>query len=143
MAGTQTLRVPGARLLRLPELVDHRGTLSYGQVGAPLPFTPRRYFLIYGVRAGQVRGEHAHRDVQQFMACVHGAVTLTLDDGTSTDEVRLDSPAVGVLVSPLVWTVTRDYTPDAVLLVLASDVYREAEYIRDYPGFLAAAAAAR
>jgi dTDP-4-dehydrorhamnose 3,5-epimerase-like enzyme len=135
--------VAGAQVVTLPELVDHRGTLSYGQVGAPLPFTPRRYFVIYGVRSGQVRGAHAHREVEQFMVCVSGAVTLVLDDGSTTDEVRLDSPAVGVLVPPLVWNVTRDYTPDAVLLVLASDVYREEEYIRDYSAFLAAAAAGR
>ncbi|MCX8053658.1 MAG: WxcM-like domain-containing protein [Armatimonadetes bacterium] len=128
--------VGGARIVSLPEVVDLRGTLSFGQVADHLPFVPRRYFIVYDVPSKEVRGEHAHRKLEQFLVCVKGKVNLMLDDGHARAVVNLDSPKIGVYIPPMVWGVQYGYTEDAVLLVLASDKYDADDYIRDYDEFL-------
>ena len=130
-------KVNGARLYRMPAAADLRGKLTFGEVASDLPFVPRRYFIVYAVPSSEVRGEHAHRTLEQFLICVHGSCSVMLDDGTHRAEVRLDAPDVGVYVPALVWGVQYKYSRDAVLLVLASAEYEAADYIRDYAEFLA------
>ena len=136
MAGGD-LAVAGARLQRLTQAVDLRGSIVAADlVDRGLPFPPERFFVVYGVPSKDVRGEHAHRQCSQFLVCVAGAVSVVLDDGRVRDEVRLDSPVVGLLIPPMVWGVQYRYTPDALLLVLASRPYEPDDYIRDYDDFL-------
>lgn len=133
-----TLRARGAALIRLPKIVDLRGALTYGEVGAHLPFNPKRFFVVYDVPSKEVRGEHAHRELHEFLVCIKGSCSVALDDGIIRDEVALDSPRIGLHIPPLVWRVHYMYSPDAVLLVLASHEYISSDYIRDYVDFLAA-----
>ena len=128
--------VGGAALIRVPVIADQRGELTFAEVGAHLPFAPKRYFAIFDVPHGATRGGHAHRALHQFIVALHGSVVCALDDGTRRDEVVLDSPSVGLYIPPMVWGVQYRYSQDATLLVLASDVYDEGEYIRDYDTFL-------
>jgi dTDP-4-dehydrorhamnose 3,5-epimerase-like enzyme len=86
----------------------------------------------------EVRGAHAHRECEQFLICVHGSVRVAVDDGENRAEVTLSDPTEGIYVPPLVWASQFRYSPDAVLLVLASHPYDAADYIRDYGEFLAA-----
>jgi len=130
------LSVSGAELVELPEIADMRGKLSFGQVGEGLPFIPRRYFLIYGVPNPEVRGEHAHRHLEQLLICVHGACSVILDDGTNREEMRLNNPTLALYMKGMIWGVQYHFTPDAVLLVLASAEYDPNDYIRDYDQFL-------
>jgi acetyltransferase-like isoleucine patch superfamily enzyme len=129
------LSVHGARVVRLPVIVDARGALSFAEVGPHLPFVVQRYFLLYGVKAGAGRGDHAHRELQQFMVCVHGTCRLVLDDGATRNSVALDSPGLGVYVPPMTWVTLYRSSPDAVLMVLVSDRYKAEDYIRDYSEF--------
>ena len=130
-----TLRVRDARIITMPVITDERGTLSYGQVGPHLPFTPLRYFAITDVGPNIVRGEHAHRKLEQFLVCLSGSCTVALDDGRARDEVVVDSPAYGLYIPAMTWAVHHRYAPKTVLLVLASDVYMDEDYIRDYAEF--------
>jgi UDP-2-acetamido-3-amino-2,3-dideoxy-glucuronate N-acetyltransferase len=130
------LRVAGAELREMPIIEDLRGMLSFGEIGRHLPFAPKRYFLVFDVPSREVRGEHAHRELYQFLICVRGSCAVVLDDGAMRDEVVLDSPRFGLHVPPMVWSIQYKYSPDAMLLVLASDVYDAADYIRDYDQFL-------
>ena len=98
-------------------------------------------FLLYSVKAGAGRGDHAHRELQQFMVCVHGSCRLVLDDGAVRDSIVLDHPGIGVYVPPMTWVTLYRSSPDAVLMVLVSDVYHAEDYIRDYSEFLSLAAA--
>jgi UDP-2-acetamido-3-amino-2,3-dideoxy-glucuronate N-acetyltransferase len=132
--------VGAARLIELPEIEDLRGTLSFAEVGDLLPFAIRRYFLVYGVPSQEVRGEHAHRALEQLLICVKGSVNVVVDDGRRRAEVVLDSPRRGVYVPPMVWATQYRYSADAVLLVLASQEYEAKDYIRSYDDFLAAVA---
>ncbi|MEN1940085.1 WxcM-like domain-containing protein [Luteimonas sp. MJ246] len=127
----------GARLHRMPRFMDLRGSLSVGDFGADLPFAPRRYFLVYGVPSRETRGEHAHRACHQFLVCTHGSVRVLADDGHQRREFLLDSPDSGLHLPPMTWGTQFQYSPDAVLLVFASQAYDADDYIRDYGEFLA------
>jgi acetyltransferase-like isoleucine patch superfamily enzyme len=131
------LRVSGAKLHRMPLIKDIKGSLTFGENAQHLPFVVQRYFVVFNVPSREVRGEHAHRTLHEFLICLHGSCALALDDGHVRDEVTLDSPTIGVHVPPMVWRVHYKYSPDAILLVLASDLYQADDYIRDYDEFVA------
>lgn len=112
--------------------------LSAGEFGRDLPFMPKRYFVVFDVPSAEVRGEHAHRQCHQFLVCISGNMSVVVDDGTHREEFRLDRPDAGLHISPLVWATQYRYSPDAVLLVFASEHYDAADYIRNYDEFLRA-----
>lgn len=136
-SGPVMLSVEGAALYSLPKVVDLRGALTFGEVDAHLPFAPKRFFIVFDVPSREVRGEHAHLTLQEFLVCLRGSCSVALDDGQNREEVVLDDPTVGLLVPPKVWRVHYKYSPDAILLSLCSDVYDSADYVRGYDDFLA------
>lgn len=127
--------VRGVELYGLPGVEDMRGMLTFGETGKHLPFDVKRFFLVYGVPNEQVRGEHAHRELHQFLLCVHGSCQVTCDDGQTRRQFVLNSPSLGLHVPPMVWSIQHKHTPDAVLIVFASAGYDAADYIRDYDEF--------
>jgi len=138
--GVQASTVRGVTLHRLPVFDDLRGTLSVGRFGPEIPFAPARFFVVHHVPGSNVRGEHAHRACQQFLTCVAGSVTVLLDDGRRRTEVLLDKPSIGLHIGPMVWATQFRHSPDAVVVVFASDQYDPLDYIRDYEEFLRIAA---
>lgn len=133
----QAGRVGAVELRQLVRAVDMRGSLSAAEVGRELPFAPQRCFLVYAVPGAEVRGEHAHKRCAQFLVCVHGHVRALVDDGSARAEYRLDRPDIGLYVPPGIWGTQYGYSPDAVLMVLASEPYDASDYIRDYAEFRA------
>lgn len=131
-----TSGIPGVSLTHLPIIPDLRGVLSFAEIEQSLPFIPKRYFVIFDVPSQEVRGEHAHRTLHQFLVCVKGSCLAMVDDGFRREVYNLNSPGVALHIPPMVWGVQYKYTSDAVLLVLASDVYKADDYIRDYDQFL-------
>ncbi len=136
--GSEATAVEGVNLHRLPLVEDLRGTLTFAEFERHIPFTVKRCFLVFGVSSEQVRGEHAHKTLHQFLVCVHGRCNVVADDGVNRQEFALDSPAVGIHIPPGVWAVQYKHSPDAVLMALVSDFYDSSDYIRDYGEFLAA-----
>ena len=136
LRASEAMNVSAVGVYQLPVVEDSRGSLSYAEYGGLLPFIPIRYFIVFNVPEGQARGGHAHRAVEQFLVCVKGRVSVTVDDGRERDEILLDSPRLGVYIPPHIWATQQNYSPDAVLLVLSSAVYDQDEYIRDYEEFL-------
>lgn len=140
VAGAETeppkLQVPRAMLHKLPRVIDLRGALSFGEIDAHIPFKPERFFIVYDVPSEEVRGEHAHRACHQFLVCVKGSCTIVLDDGHVRDQIKLESPTLGLHIPPMVWGIQYRFSADAVLLVLASDTYDASDYIRNYDEFL-------
>jgi len=134
--GVVRTRVRGVTLHRLPYVLDPRGLLTFGEIPEQVPFEVKRYFVVFGVCREDIRGEHAHRELHQFLVCVHGSCHLTADDGSNREDFVLDSPSIGVHLPPMVWGVQHKYTPDAVLLVFASHRYDPADYIRNYYEFV-------
>ena len=129
--------IPRVQFFHLPVIPDMRGSLSFAEYGQYLPFIPKRYFLVFDVPSREIRGEHAHKTLHQFLVCVKGACSAMVDDGNVREEYELNSPGDALHIPPLVWGVQYKYSPDAVLLVLASDVYNPDDYIRDYDQFIA------
>jgi UDP-2-acetamido-3-amino-2,3-dideoxy-glucuronate N-acetyltransferase len=128
---------------RLTRVDDLRGALVAAEAARDLPFEVKRVFAVFDVATEEIRGEHAHRQLHQFLICLRGRLHLMVDDGTHRDVLQLTDPAVGVHVPPLVWASQYRYSADAILLVLASDVYDAADYIRDYSEFKALRGSAR
>jgi dTDP-4-dehydrorhamnose 3,5-epimerase-like enzyme len=135
-ATSETTRVAGVVVHCLPVVDDIRGNLSVGEVPRDVPFVPRRYFLVHDVPSGETRGSHAHRQCAQFLVCVAGSCAVVVDDGQNRLELTLDRPNRGVFVPPMTWMTQYKYTPNAVLLVLASHPYDADDYIRDYDEFI-------
>lgn len=128
--------IEGVKQIKLPVISDLRGDLSFAEIKQHLPFAPKRYFIVYNVQNREIRGEHAHKQLSQFLVCIVGSCSVMLDDGNKKEEYVLDNPGKGVLIPPMVWGVQYKYSSNAVLLVLASDVYDENDYIRDYDQFI-------
>lgn len=115
---------------------DDRGQLVALEAQKEIPFEIKRVYYIYDTLAGVRRGFHAHKKLKQLLICVSGSCKILLDDGTDKEIVTLDKPYEGIFIQSNIWREMYDFSPDAVLLVLASEVYDESDYIRDYDKFL-------
>ena len=124
------------RMYQLSPHGDDRGQLVAIEAMKDLPFEVKRVYYIYDTLAGVRRGFHAHKNLQQILICVSGSCKIHLDDGCETAEVLLDNPTTGLYISNNMWREMYDFTPGAVLLVLASEYYDEADYIRNYDDFM-------
>jgi dTDP-4-dehydrorhamnose 3,5-epimerase-like enzyme len=112
------------------------GQLQFIEAERHVPFPVRRVYFSTGASTGCVRGKHAHRALEQVLICVHGEIRVMLEEGGERSTCVLDDPAVGLYVGPMTWHTMTWIEDDSVLLVLASDYYDEADYIRDYGEFL-------
>lgn len=117
-------------------LGDHRGQLVAIESASSVPFDIKRIFYIYGTQPGVPRGNHSHHTTRQYLIAVHGSCKVTLDNGKHKQTYTLDAPNKGLLQDALIWGCMHDFSPDCVLLVLASEHYDDADYIRDYQTFL-------
>lgn len=128
--------VRGVTVCEFPLVKDLRGNLSVGEFERNIPFVPKRYFLVFDVPSGKVRGEHAHKECHQFLICVKGTCAVVADDGSTRQEILLDRPSKGLHLPPMTWGVQYKYSSDAVLLVFASHYYDANDYVRDYDRFV-------
>ena len=128
--------VRGVTLHRFAVVRDLRGSLIAGEVGRELPFAPQRYFYVFDVPGSDVRGEHAHRTCHQFLIPIHGELHVVADDGARRQEFVLTGKETGLYLPPMTWALQYRYSPESVLLVLASHAYDPDDYIRDYGDFL-------
>jgi hypothetical protein len=131
------LEVGDSALYLMRRVTDARGALTVGEVPTEVPFSPARYFAVFDVPSVELRGEHAHKQCQQFLICLHGSCRVLLDDGLQRCEVTLDRPDMGVFMPEMIWGTQYRYSPDAVLLVFASRPYEADDYLRTYDEFLA------
>lgn len=115
---------------------DDRGMLVALEDGKEIPFAVKRVYYMYDTLPGVRRGFHAHKCLEQILVCVHGSCKIHLDNGSETAEVTLSSPYEGLYIPNDMWREMYDFSPDAVLMVLASVIYDESDYIRSYDEFL-------
>lgn len=125
--------------VNFPALGDDRGSLVALEGNKTIPFDIKRVYYLFATQPGVARGFHAHKALKQVAVCVTGKCKMLLDNGTEKTEIWLDSPIKGVVIDPMVWHEMHDFSPDCVLLVLASEYYDELDYIRDYENFIKAA----
>lgn len=115
---------------------DRKGNLTVIQSDGILPFNVKRVFYLYDVPGGAARGGHAHRELFQLIVAASGSFTVTLYDGNCKRAFLLNRPYRGLLVYPGLWSELSDFSSGAIAMVLASDVYMEDDYIRDYNEFI-------
>jgi dTDP-4-dehydrorhamnose 3,5-epimerase-like enzyme len=132
--------LPKHNLIDLPKRGDARGNLIFAQSGDHIPFTVKRFFLLYDMPTGATRGGHAHRVQHQFVVMVSGGATITVDDGHARTPVRLDNPSHALHAPPMLWVDLDAFTPGAACMVLTSDIFSESDYIRSREEFLRLAA---
>lgn len=118
-----------------PFLGDERGSLVALEGNKTVPFGIKRVYYLFGTKQGVARGFHAHKSLQQVAICIAGKCKMRLDNGVEQAEVWLDSPTKGLFINDMVWREMHEFSPDCVLLVLASEHYDEADYIRSYTEF--------
>ena len=118
-----------------PKIGDDRGNLVALEGNKNIPFSIKRVYYLFDLQSDIPRGFHAHKELIQVAVCVKGRCDILMDDGKSKEIVTLDSPDKGLLIDVMQWHEMRNFSDDCVLLVLASDVYDEADYIRSYEQF--------
>ena len=121
------------------ELSKHhapQGNISVVENGKDVPFEVKRVYYLYDVPGGESRGAHAHKSCHQFLVAASGSFEVVLDDGTNKRTVFLNRPFLGVHIPPGIWAAEQEFSSGAVCLVLASEPYDEADYIREYDDFL-------
>lgn len=125
-----------SNIIELKELGDERGLLTVIEENVSIPFEIKRVFYIYGTKVNVRRGFHAHYKTRQALVCVSGSCKVFLDNIERTTDVLLDSPNKVLILEPNDWHEMYDFSPDCVLLVLASHLYDSEDYIRDYDKFV-------
>lgn len=115
---------------------DRKGNLTVVENGHTLPFDVKRVYYLYDIPGGEGRGAHAHKELEQLIIAASGSFTVTLDDGMHKRSFFLNRPYQGLYVKPGLWRDLVDFSSGAVVMVLASEVYKQADYIRDYQEFL-------
>lgn len=125
------------KLIDFQQHGDERGMLVALEENKEIPFDIKRVYYIYATKENVRRGYHAHKKLQQILICINGSCTIHLDDGESTAEVELNKPFEGVFIEQAVWREMYNFSSDAILLVLASEIYDESDYIRDYQEYIA------
>jgi len=115
---------------------DRKGNLTVVENGITLPFDVKRVYYLYDVPGGESRGSHAHKELEQLVVAASGSFRVTLDDGKNKRTFFLNRPYQGLFIKPGLWRDLDDFSSGAVCMVLASDVYRAEDYIRDYQEFL-------
>ena len=122
-------------LISLPKIEDRRGNLSVIEKDT-IPFEIKRVYYVYDIPSGAERGGHSHKDLQEFLVAISGSFDVVLNDGISERVVTLNKPNVGLLIPTGIWRELKDFSSGAVCLVVASDVYIEDDYIRDFDEFI-------
>ncbi len=115
---------------------DDRGMLVALEEFSDIPFEIKRVYYMYDTKEGVRRGFHAHKSLEQILICIHGSCKILLDNGNEKKIVSLERPYEGLYVANSMWREMYDFSTDAVLMVLASEIYEEEDYIRDYDEFL-------
>ena len=126
------------QLIDLPKIADARGNLTFIEGDRHVPFAIKRVYYLYDVPGGAERGGHAHKDLHQLIIAMSGSFDIVLDDGRNKKRVHLNRSYYGLYVCPMIWREMDNFSSGAVCLVLASNLYDEADYYRDYSDFLKA-----
>lgn len=127
------------KIVNLPKISDPRGNLSFIEGGRHIPFDIKRVYYLYDVPGGSDRGAHAHKNLHQFIIAMSGSFDVVLDDGQKKHRFHLNRSYFGLYVCPMMWRDLDNFSSGAVCMVLASEHYDEADYIREYEQFSATA----
>jgi hypothetical protein len=123
-------------IVEMPRLKNRAGNISIAENNINLPFEVKRVFYIYDIPGGEDRGAHAHKECHQFLIAASGSFEIEMNDGINKRTVVLNRPYYGLHIPPGIWAAEKGFSSGAICLVLASEGYKEEDYIREYNNFL-------
>lgn len=123
-------------IINLPKIEDSRGNLTFVEEESQIPFAIKRVYYLYDVPAGSERGGHAHIALNQIIIALAGSFDVELDDGKTRKTFSLNRPYEGLYICPGIWRELKNFSSGSVCLVLASNLYSEDDYYRDYDQFI-------
>ena len=132
------MSVGACKIVELPRIQNAAGNLSLVESGIHIPFDIKRVYYLYDVPGGAQRGGHAHKRLEQLIIAMSGSFDIVLDDGRCRDRYHLNRSYYGLYVGTMIWRELENFSSGAVCLVLASTLYDESDYFRDYQEFVRA-----
>jgi dTDP-4-dehydrorhamnose 3,5-epimerase-like enzyme len=129
------MKIDKAQIIPFPKITEVRGNLSFIEGGVHVPFGIKRIYFLYDVPSGATRGGHAHKKLCELMIALSGSFDVVLDDGQEKKTFFLNRPHYGLLIPPGLWRDIENFSSNSVALALASDIYVEDDYIRNYDVF--------
>lgn len=125
--------IEGCKLVQIPTFIDGRGNLSFVELSQLLSFEVKRVYWLYNIK--QNRGAHAHKKLLQFIFCTHGSIDIVIDDGYHQELIKLNTPNLGLYIYKPLWREITNFHNNPQVIVLASDIYKENDYIKSYEEF--------
>jgi WxcM-like, C-terminal len=122
-------------IIDIPKIENALGNIAVIENGS-IPFDIKRCYYLYDIPSSAKRGGHSHKNLSQILIAISGSFDVVLHDGVSSQTVTLNKPDKGLLIKSNIWRELENFSSGAVCLVLASDVFMEADYIRDFDTFL-------
>lgn len=130
--------IESCRMIELPKIRDQRGNLTFIESNRHVPFDIRRVYYLYDVPGGETRAGHAHKALSSVIIAINGSFDVLLDDGIQKRTERLSKANEGLFIGPGIWRELENFTSGSVCMVVASELYDESDYFRDYDEFLRA-----
>jgi len=127
--------IQNCKLLPIPKIEDPRGNLSVIENNV-IPYKIKRVYYLYDVPSGAERGGHSHKNQQEFLIALSGSFDVILNDGKEVKTITLNKPFEGLLITNEIWRELKNFSSGTVCLVIASDVFSEEDYIREFEDFL-------
>jgi hypothetical protein len=135
------MTIDSCKIIDFPKVADPRGNLTFIENERHIPFAVKRVFYLYDVPTAESRGAHAHRTLEQVVICLSGSFDVLIDDGVDRRHVHLNRPWQGFYIPPMIWAAEVNFDAGSVCLVLASHLFDEADYYREYDEYVRANAA--
>jgi len=136
MASSSHFSLADCHIVDLPKISDPRGNLTFVEGGRHIQFAIQRAYYLYDVPGGAMRGGHAHKALHQLIIAMSGSFDVLLDDGSQRKRFHMNRSYYGLYVCPMIWRELDNFSSGAVCLVLASEMYDESDYFREYAAFL-------
>ena len=130
------MSLKNCKIIELPKISDPRGNLTFVEGGNQIPFDIKRVYYLYDVPGGAERGGHAHKALSQLIIAMSGSFDVILDDGNEQKRVHLNRSYQGLYVCPMIWRELDNFSSGSVCMVLASNIYDESDYYREYEDYL-------
>ena len=132
------MSIENCHMIELPRIQDPRGNLTFIEGQSHIPFNIQRVYYLYDVPGGAERGGHAHKGLEQLIIAMSGSFDVIIDDGKDKKRIHLNRSHNGLYICPMIWRELDNFSSGSVCMVLASNLYDEDDYYRDYAVFMRA-----